>query len=270
MKNIWSKLWKLIKGNKLIAFVVILLLILFATVYFQHQRIQHWKDKYKDEVNINDALNDSVVYYLNKHMEWVAEKQTIQASIKKLEEINGKLTDFQKELLVRIKEIEKKNSIIAAALIQTNVKIDSLMDKDAGGQVDVDTVKKMINFNNLSSIDSSFRYDIDINNVLPAFKEIKPTLLFKSIELPNKQFISFYWKDNKKKGYPVTFSVSNSNPYFKVVNLDSYIIPKVDKKYLDPNGWQKIGNFMFKNGKTILSISVGAAAGAGAVYLLTR
>lgn len=270
MKNIWSKLWKLIKNNKLTSFVIILILVLLAMVYIQHERIEHWKDKYKDEVNVNDALNDTITYYQNKHKEWVAEKLTIQTSIKKLEELNGKLTDFQKELLVRIKEIEKKNSIIAAALIQTNVKIDSLMDKDAGGQVDIDTTKKMINFNNLASIDSSFRYDINVNNVLPAFSEIKPSLLFKSIELPNKQFISFYWKDNKKKGYPVTFSVSNSNQYFKVVNLDSYIIPNVDKKYLDPNGWQKIGNFLFKNGKTILTISVGAAAGAGAVYFLTR
>jgi len=106
--------------------------------------------------------------------------------------------------------------------------------------------------------------------VLPAHLDTKPTLTFNSIQLPNKQFVDFYWKDNKKKGYPVTFSVSNSNPYFKVVNLESYIIPNVDKKYLDPNGWQKIGNFIFKNGKTILYVSVGAAAGAGAVYLLTR
>ena len=270
MKSIWLKLLGLIKGNKVTTFIVVLVLALLAIVYFQHQRIQHWKDKYDEEVNIVDVLNDSITYYQNKHKEWVAEKQSFQTSIEKLEEINGKLTDFQKELLVRIKEIEKKNSIIAAALIQTNVKIDSLMDKDAGGTAVIDTTNKKINFNNLASKDSTFRYDIDAFNVLPAHLDTKPTLTFNSIQLPNKQFVDFYWKDDRKKGYPVTFSVSNSNPYFKVVNLESYIIPNVDKKYLDPNGWQKIGNFIFKNGKTILYVSVGAAAGAGAVYLLTR
>lgn len=272
MKNFLKLIWDFLKqkNHLLVAVIIVLILGLSGIVYYQHQRIKYWKDNYQSEVNLNEALNDTITWYQNKHKEWVAEKQTIQTTIERLEELNGKLTDNQKELLARIKEAEKNYSIIAAALIQTNAKIDSLLDKDAGGVVVIDTTNKSLNFNNLASRDSTFRYDIDVNHVLPAFADIKPSLLFKSIELPNKQFIDFYWKNDKKKGYPVTFSVSNSNPYFKTVNLDSYIIPNIDKKYLDPNGWQKIGNFIFKNGKTIIYIGVGTAIGAGTVYLLTR
>ena len=270
MKKIWQKLWELMKGNKVTTFVIVLILLLSSIVYVQKQRIEHWRDLYQDEVNLNDALSDTITHHKNRHNEWVAEKRAIQATVEKLEEINNKLTDNQKEMLIRIKEIEKKNSIIAAALIETNVKIDSLMDKDAGGIVDIDTINKKINFNNIASRDSAFKYDIDVNHVLPSHLDVKPTLLFKSLEFPNKQFINFYWKDERKKGYPVMFSVSNSNQYFKTSNIDSYIIPNIDKKHLDPTGWQKIENFLFKNGNKLFYIGIGAAGGAGAYWLLTK
>jgi hypothetical protein len=270
MKNIWKKLWKLIGGNKVVIFVIILLLVLSGVIYIQNKRIQHWKESYQSEVNLNDALNDTINWYQNKHKEWVAEKQTIQSTLKRLEELNGKLTDNQKELLARIKESEKNYTIIAAALIQTNAKIDSLLDKDAGGVVVIDTTNKKLNFNNLASSDSTFKYDIDVNHAIPAHLDIRPTMLFKSIQFPNEQFVNFYWKNDKKKGYPVMFSVSNSNKYFKTVNLDSYIIPNIDKKHINPTGWQKFENFLFKNGKTLLYVGVGAAGGAGAYWIITK
>ena len=215
---------------------------------------------------------DSVDYYQNKHKEWVAEKLTIQETIKNLEKMYGQLSDSQKELLERVKELNKKNSVISAALIRTEVKVDSLLAKDGvdGGTVTVDTTEKKVNFNNLVSKDSTFRYNIDVNHILPAYKDIKPTLLFKSLEFPNKQFIEFHWKNDKEKGYPIAFSTSNSNQYFKTINIDSYAIPPLDKVKLNPTGWQKVGNFFIKNGRTLVYVGVGAAAGAGGVYLLTK
>jgi hypothetical protein len=128
----------------------------------------------------------------------------------------------------------------------------------------------MVNINNLAAKDTSFIYDIDVNYVLPAYPDIKPTMLFKTIEIPNKQMVTFQWKNDKKKGYPISCMVSNSNKYIKVTNLESYAIPPLDKVHLNPNGWQKIGNFFIKNGRTILYVGVGAAAGAGGYYLLTK
>jgi hypothetical protein len=272
MKSIWSKLLELIKGNKVTTFVIALILILLGIVYFQNQRISHWKDKYQTEVKLKDALIDSVKYYQNARKEWVAEKLTIQETIKNLEKMYGQLSDSQKELIARIKELNKKNEVIAAALITTETKIDSLLiiaGKD-GNEVTVDTTKKMINFNNLAAKDTSFVFDIDVNSVLPAHLDIKPTMLFKSIEIPNKQFATFQWKNDKKKGYPISFSISNSNKYVKVVGLESYAIPPLDKLKINPTGWQKVGNFFIKNGRTVLYVGVGAAAGAGAVYLMTK
>lgn len=270
MKTIWLKILNLINKNKTTGIIILLILILFGVIYIQRQRIEHWKDNYNNEVNLNVALNDTVRTYRNQRNELVVEKQTIQASVKRLEEINDRLTDSQKELMTRIREANKKNSIIAAALIETNAKIDSLLDASVGGDVVIDTAKKTINFNNLTAEKSFFKYDIDVNNVLPVHPDIRPTMLFKSIILPNQQFIDFSWKDDKKKGYPISFSVSNTNPYFSTVNIESYAIPNITKKHLDPNGWQKIGNFLFKHGKTVIYFGAGAVVGGGTVYLLTK
>jgi len=263
MKLITDKLLKFLKNNK----IVILIIILLVAIYYQYQRIEYWKKQYHDENNINISLNDSIKYFKNERNEWVAEKQTIQTSLKQMEQMNNKLNNFQKELLSRIKEIEKKNTIIAAALIQTNVKIDSLLDKDIGGQITIDTLNKKINFTNSDTI---FNYNIDVNNVIPSNPNKTPSIFFNSIELPNKQFINFYWKNDRKKGYPVAFSISNSNPYFKTVNIDSYIIPNIDKKHLNPNFWQKIDNFFFKNKDIVIYFSVGAVTGIGIASLFLK
>jgi len=274
MGKIFTLIWGFLKEKNrwAIALVIVLLLSAGTIIKLQRNKIDEWKGKYQTEAKLKDALIDSVSYYRNQRDEVVAEKLTLQESIKNLEKMYGQLSDNQKELLTRIKEINKKNSVISAALIETNVKIDSLLAKDGkdGGQVVIDTTKKMVNFNNVASKDSTFRYNIDVNNILPAYPDIKPTMLFKSLEFPNKQFIEFHWRNDKKKGYPVAFSTSNSNQYFKTINIDSYAIPPLDKVKLNPTGWQKVGNFFIKNGRTLVYVGVGAAAGAGGVYLLTK
>ena len=106
---------------------------------------------------------------------------------------------------------------------------------------------------------------------MPAHLDVKPTLMFNKFLLPNEQFIDFHWNDNKKEGYPVSFSVTNTNQFFKTIDIDSYIIPNIDKEVLDPTGWQKFTKWTVKNGKIIITVGVGAAAGAGITYyLLTR
>jgi hypothetical protein len=275
MKIILAKIWEFLSKNNrwAIALVVVLLLAGGTIIHFKNQKIASLKDEVKTEVKLRDALLDTVTVYKNKRDELVAEKLTIQATIKNLEKMYSQLSSDQKELIQRIKEIGKKNEVIAAALIKTDVKIDSLLAINGknGTVVTVDTTKKMFNINNLAAKDTSFVYDIDVNNALPALPTIKPSLLFKSIEIPNKQFVEFHWKnDQKKKGYPIAFSISNSNKYIKVTGLESYAIPPLDKLKLDPSGWDKFGNFIIKNGKTVLYIGIGTGIGVAGYYLLTH
>ena len=273
MKNLLLKLWNFLKqkNNLLIAIVVVLLLSMATIIYFQRKKIANLNDQYQTEVNLNNALNDTVSHYKNKRDEWVAEKLTLQTTVKNLENNYNKLSASQKELVDRIKEIDKKNTVITAALIKMSVKVDSLLARDGdNGTVVTVYPDSTVNINNLASKDTTFLYDINVNKVLPAFPNIKPTLLFKSLEFPNTQFVNFYWKNDKKSGYPIAFSVSNSNKYVKVFNIDSYAIPALSKEKLNPNGWQKVGNFFIRNGKNLLYVGIGAVGGATAYYIITK
>jgi hypothetical protein len=268
MNAIFLKFWKWFteKNHALVTILLLLFIAMGTIIYFQHLSVVKYKDKYETEVKLKNALLDSIDFYQNREKEWVAEKLTIQETLENLQKINGQLTDFQKELLRRIVEMNKKYDVIAAALIQTNVKIDSLLHV---GKVEVDTVNKTAHFADSSVIvmpDKSRKiveYDLLVTKVLPAFPNVKPGLMINSIYFPNKQFIEFHWEKNKKANYPVAFSVSNSNGYFKTVNIDSYAIP--DIKYEG----SKFDQWMAKNGKMLLYLGIGAG-GATALWLLAK
>jgi len=256
--------WKtmMIKYRKyIILIIIVLIIILCSIIYFQHIKINKTNEKYNTEVGLRNALLDSVHYYQNKEKEWVAERLTIQESIKNLEQINGQLTTSQKELLMRIKEVQKKNDIIVAALIETNVKIDKLKPPTV-----------VVNDSSVIFSDSTknLKYDIEIGHVKPINVGILPTLTFNDFQLPNKQFIEFHWKKDKKKGYPIAFSVSNSNNYFKTTNIDSYAIPKLKRKDINPNAWDRFTKWTKSNGKIIMSVGIGAVGGIAAFLLLSK
>lgn len=258
MKNILKIIWDFLKQGKrlLIAIVIALILLLGAIVYFQHNKIVGLKDKYQTEVNLKNALIDSVHTYQNKQGEWVAERLTIQESIKNLEKMNGQLTTSQKELLDRVKGLDKNQSIITAALVETKVILSGLVDKPT-----VDVKDSSVVF-----VDSTknLKYNIEVGHVKPIVPAILPTLKFNKFELPNKQFVEFHWNNDKKAGYPVAFSVTNSNELFKTVNIDSYAIPnlKPDKS--------KFAQWLEKNAKTILHVGIGVLGGGAVYYLVTH
>lgn len=265
MKNL---IQYILKNYKIIGIVIAIILILSLIVYFQHQSIVNLKEKNKSEVNLRNALLDSVSRYQNERHEWVAEKLSLQETVKNLDKITGQLNSMQKELVTRIKEVEKGNDIIAAALFDTNVKIDSLLHK---GETIVDTTGRKITFRDLYKKDKKeVHYSFIVGEVLPADFKIKPTLLIDSLYFPNTQFIDFKWKNDKKAGYPISFSVTNSNDFFKTGNVESYIIPQITKEHLNPNGWQKFENFFIRNGNKVFYISVGVGVGAAGTLLLLK
>lgn len=227
----------------------------------QSNEIKKVTEEKNTQVKLKNALLDTVSYYQNEEKDWVAEKLTIQASVDELEKDNGQLNADQKKLLKKVKDVEKDNSVITAALINAEFVIDSLTH---AGTVDVDTTNKTVTFKDLTNKD--FNYDLIVAGVTPFPLNTNPNLLFKSIKIPNEQFIEFHWRDQKKEGYPIAFSVSNSNKYIKVYDINSYAIPELKKETINPTGWQKFGNWM----KTNKNIVTGIAIGAGGMFVITN
>lgn len=263
MKKILEFLAK--KNRWAIVLVIILLLLGSGLFKIQRNRINDLKDKYQSEVNLRKALSDSLKIYQNKEGQWVAEKRTIQATIKQLEEMNGELTADQRRLLAKIKEVNKENSIITAALIRANFVIDSLKHS---GIIIVDTTNKTVDF--IENINPDIRYNFQARGVLPYPMGSTPSLFINNLTLPNEQFVEFHWVNNKKEGYPIAFSVTNSNSYVKVYDVNSYAIPEIKKEIINPTGWEKITVWLNKNGKMVGYVVGGVVIGAGGTYILMK
>jgi hypothetical protein len=250
------------KNNAIITAVIVIILILLAIVYFQHKKIANLNDKYQSEVKLKNALVDTAKVYKNKENEWVTEKLTLQGSLKLINDVNNHLTASEQELTKRVKEAEKNNSVITAALIQTKVELDSLKS----GKVIINDKDSSIAF---ADSTKNIKYNIEILHVRPISLSILPIMKFNKFELPNKQFVNFFWGD-KKKDYPISFSVSNSNDYFKTVNIDSYAIPQLQKDVVNPSAWGKITAWIKKSGGFIITVGVSGAAGAGLYAILHK
>ncbi len=241
--------------------IVILLGLLIFMGRCSYTSIEDAKDSELKAVNVIKALTDSTIHYKNQYDEAVAEKKSIQIDFSDLTNKNFSLTENQKELVERIKVLNKDKEVISAALIEANAEINKLR---GSGIVTIDTTMKTVNFND--SVAKYFKYDITIENVSPI--NIKPVIVFNSLSLPNKQLINFHWNDNdKKNGKPVSFSVSNSNPYYKIYNIDSYIIPEVEMDVIKPNFWNRTKNFFKESGSTIGKIGIGVAIGIGLMVI---
>ena len=247
--------------------LILLGILIFALLgggfTLHRNEIKGLNEKLQSESNLKLALIDKITEYQNEKNEWVSEKLTLQESINNLQSIYSKLSSTQQELLNKVKEVEKKSTVIAAALIVTNVKIDSLLLKP---KVDVDLNENTITFTDSTK---NLIYNIVVGKAKPAFPDINPTLTFNKFIMPNTQFVEFHWKNDKKRGYPTSFSITNSNEYFRVVNLDSYVIPTAQKEILNPTKWQKFKLFIGKNGNFLITVGVAGAAGVcvGALFL---
>jgi len=246
--------WLMAKNHALVTIIMLAVLIMVTVIYFQRQSINSLNNKYETEVKLKNALLDSVHTYKNNENEWVSEKLAIQGTISNLTKMYGQLSSSQKELIDRVKEINKKSDIIAAAQINTNVKIDSLVH---AGSVNIDTTNNTIAFSETKN--PNLNYNFEVRNVVPAIKNVLPSLFIKSLYLPNTAFVSFQF--DKTKGNPVSFSVSNSNEYFKTANIESYVIPTINHDAIQQTGWQKTWTWVKKNGTIILIGGACAVAG---------
>lgn len=255
----------LAKNNR---WAIVLVLLLFVVggglLRIQQNKIKEWKNKHQTEVKLRTALTDSVRYYQDEEENWVAEKLTLQASVKDLESDKVTLTSEQRRLIDKVIEANKENTVITAALVRADFIIDSLMNDS----VVVDTTNKTAEFIEVNNPD--IQYNFKAFGVLPYPPDTKPTLLIKNLTLPNEAFIKFQWDEDKRANYPITFSITNSNDYVKVSGMNSYAIPELDKVELNPTGWQKVGQWFNKNGKIVGFVAGGVAVGAGATYVIMQ
>lgn len=241
-------------GKTVIILVLLLLLILGAGYHFN--KLSEKNAKILEKENLSKALTDSVHHYKNKEGEWVSEKLTLQSSLKDLNDKNLILTSNQKELIKAVQDINKHNQVIDAAMIDMGVKLDGL--KSSEQVIETDSTEKFVS----NPKDTTLNYEIIVNNVKRFNPSILPTLDFKKFQLPNKQTVEFHWKNDKKEGYPVTFTVTNSNPYYKVYNIDSYAIPELTRPNVKPTFWEKLGKLSKSTGGKIVFVGIGFVAGA--------
>lgn len=245
-----------IKFKHVLLLGIILLIILSIIFILFGNKIDNTSSKLDQQISLTNALQDTLKKTNNFLNEEKASKLTLQASLDKLEHQNLNLNDNQKELVRRIRKIQSENSIISAALVRTEARLDSALNW-VEGKVNLEDSSLLF-----SQVSDSISFNIQINNALPSKKSIMPTLSVNSLVIPNKQFIEFHFEDkNKYHQRPVSFSISNSNPLITTTQMDSYTIPEVNQEAIKPTGWQKVKHFLGERKKELIIGSIAGSIG---------
>lgn len=212
------------------------------------------KDTEISSANLTKALNDTLHHFTTKEGDWGVEKRTLQTELSNLTDKNVVLSANQQKLVKQVEQQNKTSETIAAALIQLQAEVRGI--KNDHPVASTDSSQQFMDTTNLH-----FRYDIAVFNVKPIeFKN--PTLSINSISFPNTQTVNFHWKNDRKEGYPVSFNVINTNPYFKVTDIQSFAIPELTREKVKPTFWQKVGQFGKSTGGKLTIFGVGVGVGA--------
>lgn len=188
------------KGYVLLGIIIIFLII---KIQFKTNKI----NKLEEQNNISLTLLDSVKVYKNKLNILTYEIKTFNVKYSSLEKEYDRLDKGAKNLVDKIKLLEKEKELIDATVVEQQVVIDSLYNN----KPIVDKIKGTLNF-----IDSTqyLKYNFLVNTK-------KESLLIQNLTIPNQLYISHSFN---KDG--VSVKVVNSNDkYFKINDINSYIIP---------------------------------------------
>lgn len=249
---------KLITLFKVIWPILLIAVVILAAYFFYSAKVVQQNEQLKQELLLKTALTDSLKTNQNKLGELNATKLTLQGTIKQLAAVNSDLNSSQKELIDRVKTADKINTVISAALISSTVLIDSLRSIKSV----IDTTKHSVTF---SDSTKNLTYKLIIDNV-KAVNDSLPKLTIKQLKMINSQFVSFQWLPGKNN--PISFSVSNSNQYFKTNDINSYVIPELIKVNVKPSFWQKVGKTVGTIGGTAIVFSVGVGVGVVLISVL--
>lgn len=218
---------------------IIILLIMHKCQVVETEKLSK---KVQENYNLLRVSNDSLRVYKDKNGQLVYEKNSLQNNFKTLNANYNILSENQKAL---VNEVKKTKNLIAAVRTEMIVKLDSINNTN----VEIINDSTGVAFKDSSEF---IKYDIEVTGVKP----IEPKLLIKELELPNHQIVTHEFA----KDGGVKVSVKNSNPYFKVTDVDGYIIPKITQETVKPNKLKKIWSDVKK-------IGGGAVGGAVLVTL---
>jgi hypothetical protein len=255
---IWEAQWvfnmnKLINPKNILIGVLIFLILIMSFLY--NGRLEKHETEVAKTEMLLEAITDKMDSAIVENGKLKYTKKTLQADIKDLRSLEESLTQEQKALLTKVEKANKDKKIIAAALIKTKAELEAIKGKT--------------NFKNdttlvLSMASDSLSYEIEVTGVALAGDSAQHEIV--KLTIPNEMYIDFKW-GSKKEGYPVSLSVTNSSPFMKTSNIESYIIPEISKEEIKPNGFQKIGKFITNN-KTPFTIGFGA--GIATMLILTK
>ena len=236
-------------------------LLVFFGIQFHLNRTESLTNKYELELKLQEAFRDSIRSYQFKNGLILQEKKSLQGKLKKLQSRQADLTTEQQSLLTTVRRLQKEQKkqklIFAAAQIQYKKLIDSI-NTQMGVLQQQDSKNHQMVFTNANS-DGHIEFEIETEHLLS--NRNHPKLYIKSLDFPNTQTVTFNFDKNQRKDYPISFSIINSNPYFKAHSIESYVIPNIEKKIVDPNASQKIKNWFKRNGNQLLVGALSFATG---------
>lgn len=228
--------------------IISFVLLLFFGIQFHINQTESLTNKYEIELKLREAFSDSIRSYQLKNEVILLEKRSLQGRLKNLQSREEDLNNQQRSLLRTIESLQKERkthkSIFAAAQI--------------GVLQQQDSKNHRIVFTNTDT-DSHIEFEIETEHLISNGN--RPKLHIKSLDFPNTQTVTFNFDKNERKDYPVSFSVINSNPHFKAQSIESYVIPNIEKKIVNPNASQKIKNWFKRNRNQLLVGALSFATG---------
>lgn len=252
-----------IKNNFKNFFIILLLLLLIIGGYVVSNKIKNTNNKYEQELKLREALTDTIEHFKTENGEYAAEKRTLQADIKELKSENINLNENQKDLINRVERLNRENKkqkeIFAAARVEYETLIDSLNSVESV-VTSIDSTNNTLRFTNLNDT-SKFIYDVTIVGVKPFPKFENPKIQFNKLDFPNVQTVTFQFDKNKRKDYPISFSVYNTNRYYRANNIESYAIPELTKDNINPSFSLKAWRFIKKHSDKIIFGGIGYGIG---------
>jgi hypothetical protein len=244
---------KLINPKNVLIGVLMFLILIMSFLY--NGEIEKQKTEVTKTEMLLEAITDKMDSVVVENGNLMYSKKTLQANIKDLKSLEQSLTQEQKTLLTKVEKANKDKKLIAAALVKTKAELEAIKGK-TNFKDDTTLV--------LSMASDSLSYEIEVTGVALASDSAQHEIV--KLTIPNEMYIDFKW-GTKKEGYPVSLSVTNSSPFMKTSNIESYIIPEISKEEIRPSGLQKIGNFIGNN-KT--PFAIGFAAGVASILILTK
>ncbi len=259
MKVLLATLVRYATNPTLLVIVLLLVVLAFGAERCQRQGLE---TKIEETQRLQLALQDSlrITHLRNGQLRY--EKKTLQGTISQVSAQNSQLNKQQKELLTYVKEQAKKpkrdGGLIAAGSVVYETGINKPLPSVPA------TVSDSVDVVDFAYESDTLRYRARLRGVR-IDSTSRPRLQLTALSLPNTATVAFQW-GTKKEGYPVSFSVQNSNPLYRVSNVESYAIPELRPEIRRRT---RVGRWLVglaKAGKVVVPGLVGAGAG----YVLGR